>query len=145
MDGHAAFTGHYKLLRQTSKTSFYAEVFVTVTPHPELAVGVSETAFAWLKDVYGPDAWEWSICDAYRSAARLAAKFAITHLAQTNGPFHVSVDVIRARPADTMPDSVALAVCKAIWAALDDPGTVQVHIEESAILFDGKSFTDAVS
>ena len=53
-------------------------------------------------------------------------------------PLAVSVELIRAAPADTTPECVAFATCWAVWDALGDPGAVPVQIEGGQILFDGR-------
>ncbi|MFT6142718.1 MAG: hypothetical protein ACJAZO_005186 [Myxococcota bacterium] len=32
-------------------------------------VVIGPLAVTWLKDMYGPDAWEWIVCDAYGKKA----------------------------------------------------------------------------
>ncbi len=105
----------------------YAEVTATAEFGGGRSITVSPTAFAWLKDVYGPDAWEWPVCEAYRAAAISGAGFALRHIAGRDGipEARVVIDRIHAAPADTTPDDVAYAAVFAVWQALGVEGSSQ--------------------
>lgn len=132
-------TGRYRLTRQTGGRGFYADVTVEVTRVADGSrVAVGPTAFAWLKEVYGPDAWEWPVCDDYRAGAIRGARFALAHASPPVDASTLSVVVveIRAVVVDTCPDSVAFAVCHATWQALGCTGGAEPRIVGAHIVFD---------
>ncbi|MBN1311121.1 MAG: hypothetical protein JXB30_06850 [Anaerolineae bacterium] len=113
-------TGSFKLTR-----GLYAEVFVETSQcNGQSRIRISPDAFAWLKDVYGPDAWEWPVCDEYRAGAIAGCKHALRHTSKGQvGGINVMVTKIDAHPAHSSWDSVAYASCFAVWNALGDKGT----------------------
>jgi hypothetical protein len=117
----------YKLAKIVGGRSHYAEVTVTAEFGCGRSVQVSPSVFAWLKDVYGPHAWEWSVCDAYRAAAVSGATFALQHIAGRDDipEARVVIDRIHAAPADTSPDDVVYATVLAVWKALGVDGSTQ--------------------
>jgi hypothetical protein len=121
-------TGEYKLARQVGGRGHYARVKVDVTPGTN-GVTIADTAFAWLKQVYGPDAWEWRDCDDMRDGARTGATFALLNRATVGASQDVVVTEIHASPVDTTRADVALAACHAVWIALNDPGRVQPALD----------------
>ncbi|CAN5583459.1 hypothetical protein BH09VER1_BH09VER1_40250 [soil metagenome] len=131
-------SGRYKLVRQTGGRGFYADVTIEAkqeTDGPLLEISAS--AFAWLKDVYGPDAWEWPVCDEYRKSAIRGVRYALAHSVPVVDPSRlaITVAVIHASPADTCPDSVALAACFATWNALGIRGSQEPRIVGGKIVF----------
>ena len=131
--------GRYQLARQTGGRGFYAVVSVEVRDSTDGPVAeVSPNAFAWLKDVYGPDAWEWPVCDDYRTSALRGVRFALANTVQPvdAGTVAVVVTDIHARPADSCPDSVAFAACHATWQALAVTGRNEPRIVGRKIVFD---------
>ena len=133
-------TGRYKLIRQTGGRGFYADVTVetrATTGGPQVEVGPS--VFAWLKDVYGPNAWEWSVCDDFRAAAVRGVGFALTYAQQPIDPATIAVVVtqILAAPADTCSGSVAFAACHATWQALGVAGRNAPRLVGREVVFDG--------
>ncbi len=123
-------TGTHRLARQSGGVSLYAVVTVGVQATAgESSVEFSGSEFAWLKDAYGPDAWEWSSCADYRRGAVRGVQYALRH---SPGAAHANVRVIvlaiHAHPAHSTEDSVAYAACFATSEALRveviDPPTV---------------------
>jgi hypothetical protein len=107
----------------------YAEVSVSAEMQAANgSISVSATAFAWLKDAYGPDAFEWAICDAYQTAAVDGAKYALNHISGKKSGLNAAVliDRIHAHPAHTCPDDVSFASCMAVWNALAIKGSVKI-------------------
>lgn len=126
MFGHAEMkAGSYKLLRQSDGIGLYAEVFVQAFgSQGHSTVTVAPDAFAWLKDEYGPDAWEWPVCDDYRDGATAGCQYALNHT--SHGPIdglRVVISRINAHPAHSTWDAVAYASCFALWDAIQDTGT----------------------
>lgn len=80
---------------------------------------VASDAFAWLKDVYGPDAWEWSRGHDYRLGALRGVVYALAHAAEPIALAGLSLTVARivARPPFTSEQDVAYAACFATWQA----------------------------
>ena len=116
----------HKLVKTIHGITHYAEVTVTVTFEGNgTSISVSPAVFAWLKDVYGPDAWEWATCDAYRDGAVSGAVFALGHVSGEYRQMDTSViiDRIHALLVDTTPSAVRYATCMAVWKALGVEGT----------------------
>jgi len=122
--GRSVGTASYKLTKIVGGRSHYAEVTATAEFGGGYSLSVSPAAFAWLKDVYGPDAWEWPVCEAYRAAAESGAGYALRHIAGRDGipETRVVIDRIRAVVAETSPDDVAYAAVFAVWQALGVEG-----------------------
>lgn len=113
--------GEYKLNRVIGGVAYYARVWVRVVDDDTTEVTVDPGAFAWLKDVYGPDAWQWSISADYCEGARQGCRYALEHLDISPAtPLHVHVLGIHAHPAHSTQGSVRMAACLAVWRALDD-------------------------
>jgi hypothetical protein len=87
-------------------------------------VEFSGDEFAWLKDVYGPNAFEWGCCAEFRDGALRGVKYALNHVAGVERLDDVLIRIgkIDATPADTTGDDVAYAACYATWNALDVAG-----------------------
>ena len=111
----------YRLAKQTRTGSAYAEVTLDVrTPGAGgRLVHLSPDVFAWLKQAYGPGAWEWPACDEYRQAALDGVLFALEN-ASPPAPEHSSVVVeeIRVHPAHSTARHVTFAAAHATWQAL---------------------------
>jgi hypothetical protein len=131
-------TGRYKLGRQTGNRGFYAEVTVSTTPAEVSSSTVATGAFAWLKEDYGPNAYEWSFCDEYREGALFGARYALAHLAQPTSEVLVNILQIRAHPAHSDRDCVAFAACHATWQALGDLGLNHPRLESDRVVFEGR-------
>lgn len=87
------------------------------------SITVSPEAFAWLKEVYGPEAWEWSVCDDYRDAAVAGCRYAIENRKNDDGtPLEIRISKIEGHPAHTTWEAVAFAACFAVWNAGEDDG-----------------------
>lgn len=119
--------------------SRYAEVIVGIEPiqdgEPVIEFGGNE--FAWLKEAYGPDVWEWPACAGYRRGATEGIQYALCHLAepkQGQGK-RVVVQVIRAHPAHSDESCVAYAACFATWTALGVEGIDLPRVERGEVVF----------
>jgi hypothetical protein len=131
--------GLYKLTRQTGGRGFYAEVEVKVHQvdrGPQ--IDVSPFVFAWLKDVDGPEAREWANCDELRTGAARGVAYALSHTTtpMDQATLGITVLKIHAAPADTCPESVALAACHATWIALGVTGSREPKIVGGQIVFE---------
>lgn len=123
---------------QSGGCGMYAKVTVVVELDAEdRSIVFSGSEFAWLKDVYGPDAWEWPICGEFREGAVFGVRWAIEHMKDDGaGKFaRTIIERIHAMPADTNRDTVAYAACHATWAALGGRGSVNPSIEEGKVYF----------
>jgi hypothetical protein len=115
----------YKLAKQLGGVGHYAEVSVQVSSAEGASfVEVRASAFEWLKEAYGPDAWEWAICDDWRTSAVSGCEDALNNVKGqgTNSPVRVVVTRIHAHPAHSCPQDVRLAACGAVWKALGVDG-----------------------
>ncbi len=128
----------YKLARY-SKWEHYAEVTIRreEVPAAGLVVAVSPIAFAWLKDVYGPDAWEWPVCDEYRAGALRGIAYAVQH---TSSPLDhsslvLTITHIGAHPAHTSAADVAYAACFATWAVCQAQSTDEPYLDDGQVIF----------
>jgi hypothetical protein len=81
-------TAQYQLRKQTADSAHYADVTVSAETADHFSIEISPQAFAWLKDVYGSDAWEWAQCDEFRAAAKRGAEFAIANIGTEKGTFY---------------------------------------------------------
>ncbi|MES1176670.1 MAG: hypothetical protein ABUL62_20270 [Myxococcales bacterium] len=122
-------TGEYKLARYLGGRTHYARVKVEITPGAQ-GVAIADSVFGWLKDVYGPEAWEWRDCDHMRDGARAGALHALQNLLDSASVGHVLVTEIHASPVDTSTTDVAFATCLAVWNALGDQGRVQPTLDQ---------------
>ena len=129
--------GQYRLARQVGGRGLYADVTVSTTPAEVFIATLATDVFAWLKEDYGPDAWEWRCCDEYREGALFGVRFALSHLAQPTSWILVNVDQIRAHPAHSDGNCVAFAACHATWRALGDPGVNHPRLEPGGVVFEG--------
>ena len=127
----------YKVAKASDGSCHYAVVSVDVEPSAtQSSVDLSPTVFAWLKDVYGPDAWEWRDCDTFRDGARFGAEYALhNRRANNRTEWRVVITKIHASPADTSWDSVAIASCFAVWKAIGDEGTNAPYWEDRKVVF----------
>jgi hypothetical protein len=106
-------------------TEWVALVSVAVNPAEGTPqVEVSPDAFAWLKEDYGPGAWEWAVCDDYRAGAVSGSEYALSNIEGSGAPPPVRVVItrIRAHPAQSSPRDVFIAACCAVWKALGVEG-----------------------
>ena len=117
--------GRYSLRKYSGGVAQYAIVSVTLKETADgPRVEMSGDEFAWLKDSYGPNAWEWACCDDFRAGALRGAKYALDQVADSvdlKGVL-VSINMIHATVADTTRDAVAYAACYATWDALGVAG-----------------------
>jgi len=114
----------FKLARQLGGFGHYAEVRVVIAAAPVTTIELAPEAFVWLKEEYGPGAWEWSLCDDYRKGAFSGCEHALRNLdgEGTCSSVQVVVSRIRAHPAHTTAQDVAFAACHATWKALGVEG-----------------------
>jgi len=105
-------------------------VTVRIDAAPETNIEVAPGAFAWLKEEYGPDAWEWSICDDYRAGALSGCRHALANIETiaTCSACHVVISRIHAHPAHSSAKDVAFAACQATWQALGVKGLVDPEL-----------------
>ncbi|PHQ31850.1 hypothetical protein [Rhodopirellula bahusiensis] len=120
---------HFKL----KKYPHYAEVIASTTPSDQDAVQISPNVFAWLKDDYGPDAWEWPICDDCRAAAERGAKLALS--SSEHDPTLVTILMIRGHHFHTSTDAVAFAATYATIESLGVTGNNLPQIDGDSIRF----------
>ncbi len=116
--------GHYYLAKQSGGIGQLAEVSVETRPTDDsTSIAVSPEAFGWLKELYGPNAWEWSVCDDYRDAAIAGCRYAIANRKNEDStPLDIRISKIKGHPAHTTWEAVAFAACFAVWNALADEG-----------------------
>ena len=128
----------HKVLRYSGGITHYAEVAVEcVDCASEQGIRVAADAFAWLKEDYGPKAWEWPVCDGYRRAAIKGVEYALAHTSSAieTANLDITIGRIHASPADTSDLSVALAACNATWEALRLTPSVLPRFEGREIVF----------
>lgn len=127
----------YRVAKASGGCCHYAEITVEAnSTSDESSIQLSPDVFAWLKDDYGPDAWEWPVCDTYRVAAVAGAKYALENReATTKNNCHAVITKIHAAPADTSWDSVAFASCFALWKAIGTEGINQPYWEGRNVVF----------
>lgn len=128
----------YKLRRYT-KREHYADVTVRVEEIQSAGplLSVSPDAFAWLADVYGAEAWEWSVCDEYRLAALQGVIYALTHASAplTHLSLALTVISIDARPPFTSAGDVTYAACFATWDACGLQAAQEPQIVAGEVIF----------
>jgi hypothetical protein len=110
-----------RILSQSGGGGVYGEVTLSCTATsdgPLVRLGGNE--FAWLKDVYGPAAWEWPICDELRQGALDGVRWALDHCSPAVDPraVAVTIETIRATVVDSTRDSIFYASCHALWSSL---------------------------
>mgnify|MGYP000737129343 CR=1 FL=1 len=106
---------------------------MTCEPADAIAVGLSPDVFAWLKDEYGPDAWEWPVCDGYRLAARRGVLYALNN--SCHAPMAATITRIGAHPAHSTDDAIAYAAVFATWESIGVDGANHPEIDGNSILF----------
>jgi hypothetical protein len=103
------------LRRQTSRWARFADITVDVEPAEKAHVTVDADAFAWRKDVYGPNAGSnRDYDDLLLNQAREGALYALAHTPDELAKAHVHIAVIHETPADTTHDAVKLAAAFAV-------------------------------
>lgn len=124
------------------KGVFYAKVTLRLVSDLPPGVDLSRPTlsgqeFDWLKSAYGPDAYEWTVCDSFRSGAIFGIQYAFLnsfptphiHLAQ------VMVVEIDAHAAHSTELSVAYASFYATLQLLNIASTKEPVISGRTILF----------
>lgn len=76
------------------------------------------------KNGSGPDAWEWSICDAYRQGAIQGVQYALANAGRgiTFQELGILITTLKSHPAHGTGHSVAFAACMATWQLLEVDG-----------------------
>ncbi len=114
--------GEFRLARQRAGRGLYARVKVEVTKG-DPTVLVDDDVFAWVNEVYAPNASAYRDSDDFRGAAKLGAEHALRNLSNTSTLQRVRVVEIHVTTVDSTRSAVAFATCFAVWNALGDPGT----------------------
>lgn len=109
----------YRLAKQVNGRGAFADVEIRILSEGpgSRRVAVSENVFAWLKEDYGPNAWEWPVCDQYRQAALDGVNFALDNSSPAVEA-SILIECIRAAPADSSTETIAYAAAQATWRAL---------------------------
>ena len=125
----------FKLCQYSGGVPHYAEVDLECAERSSgRDIRVGANAFAWLKEVYGPAAWEWPVCEGYRKAAIQGVEYALSHSSHAaDSPIVITIQRIDASQTDTTDSSIAYAACYATWKALQltptsEPRFVGRHI-----------------
>ena len=129
---------HYKLAKQIDGISHYAEVHLEKIDLFALpTVQVAKSAFTWLKDDYGPDAWEWAICDDYRQGAIQGVQYALDNVGKGIAfhKFGILITLIKSHPAHGTGHSVAFAACMATWKLLEVDGISHPYFQGGQLIF----------
>jgi hypothetical protein len=121
--------GEYKLARQRAGGCLYARVKVAAN-EGDRAVLVGDDVFAWVKDVYGPNAFAYCDSDDFRGAAKLGAEYALRNLTTPSALQQVHVVEIHVTTVDSTRFAVAFAACFAVWNALGDPGSNAPRLDQ---------------
>ena len=124
--------GHYRLAKQSGGIGQYAEVHVNACPGSATdSISISSEAFSWLKDDYGPDAWEWPVCDDYREAAIAGCQYALANRGDEDvSGVEICISKIVGHPAHTTWEAVAFAACFALWDALGLAGVNRPELND---------------
>ena len=132
--------GSYSLRKYSGGVPHYAIVSVSLEETDDgPKVVFSGDEFAWLKDTYGPGAWEWACCDEFRAGALRGAKYALDQVADSAGvkSVRVSINMIHATLTDTTGNDVAYAACYATWEALGSDGVNPPEFVGRDVFFPG--------
>ncbi|ABW26027.1 hypothetical protein [Acaryochloris marina] len=130
--------GYYKLAKQINGLFHYAEVHLEKVDVFTLPmVQVAKGAFAWLKDDYGPDAWEWAICDDYRQGAIQGVQYALDNVGKGMAfqKVGILITTIKSHPAHGTVYSVAFAACMATWTLLEVDGISHPYFQGEKLVF----------
>lgn len=133
--------GNYSLRKYSGGVAQYAIVSVALKETDDgPRVELSGDEFAWLKDTYGPGAWEWACCAEFRAGALRGAGYALAQAADAadlKGVL-VSINMIHASVADTTGAAVAYAACFATWDALGVEGVNPPEFVGREVRFPGE-------
>jgi hypothetical protein len=102
------------------------------------SVHLSGEEFGWLKDVYGPDAWEWTLCDDLRKGALDGAAWALDHASPplAGRQIAVTIEKIGATLVDSSHDIIYYATCCAVWASLGVAGSPRPAYIDGQLILD---------
>lgn len=113
----------------------YALVTVSAEPAAQTEIVLSPQVFEWLKQEYGPSAWEWPTCDAWRSSAVGGVEFALSRVGTSASPFMVTILKIVGHPVHTDAGAVAFATSHATWKAIGHLGPSPSELPPTGPLF----------
>ncbi len=114
----------FKLRKMVGVIAHVADVAVTAEVNDFDEVSVSDDAFMWRRQVYGPNAIvEMPGDDVFIHEAVAGARYTLGWLARTAGGYRVIVTEIVPYPVDTSPGDVQVAAALAVGAAL----SVELH------------------
>lgn len=128
----------YKLAKQVGGVGHFSEVHLErCNAIKSDNISVAEDAFSWLREWYGPDAWEWSICDEYRDGAIKGVKYGLANLVQASKVQDLGILITKviSHPAHGTGDSVAFAACMATWKLIGDDGALHPYFQDENIVF----------
>jgi len=121
--------GEYRLKAQIGGVGHlaYAKVQLSDAQYP--SVVLDDHIFAWVFDVYGPNAWTNSLFfDDLRNGARSGALYA---LHRTRSNHLVRVMEVGGGPADATEPDVRFVVAHAVWNALGHAPDVMPSIDDT--------------
>jgi hypothetical protein len=129
----------YKFVKTIAGRTCFAEITVEVLRQTGCrGVKISDAVFSWLKELYGPNAWEWSPCDDWRKAAARGAEEALA-LSGNADMVGIVIQKIHGILVDTTAPAVAHAACYATLKALGSEVDFQPRIENNRLVFPGVS------
>lgn len=111
-------TATYQLKRYRAKLPHWARVTVAVEPSDHDGVESGDAVFAWLRDVYGPDAWTDGVEQRRFLAEAIEGVEYVLALPARPNRHAVTVVQVVTTPVDTMPGDVKLAAALACRDAL---------------------------
>ena len=137
--------GRYSLRKQSDGVYHYAFVTVNVgETNDGPKVELSGDELAWLKDTYGPEAFEWGCCAEFREGALRGAKYALDHAAGVERLDKVLLRIcmIHGGVGHTGGDDVAYAACYATRDALGVVGENHPEFAGSEVVFPNEGRTE---
>ena len=103
----------YRLFKVVNKLLHYAEIELDISPSETNLVVLSGKEFLWLKNEYGPNAWEWNCCVDYRHSCMAGCNLALNEISPMK--FIVIVNEIKVSPCDSSFNDVKHASCLAVY------------------------------
>lgn len=108
----------YRLRQLVDRMAHVAEVAVRIETASQDEVAVSADAFAWRRDVYGPDAVDTGPGDQLLIAEAMEGVHYVLRSLSARGGYRVMVMRIWETPVDTWPGDVKVAAARAVCEAL---------------------------